>query len=308
MNLDLVSILTNAGVQRVYENGDEVYGICPNPDHDDHRPSWSMNSTTFAHHCFSCGFSGGLESLLRDLTGEVPDNLREDLMTQSFISRTLEFREERTDEVPAGEDLPVLTEWSLANILRRVPRRMRELRKLTAEALDHYEVRWDVDTRQWVLPIRDRWGTLLGAQYRQKGSVATLPLGIEKSKTLFGLAQAQPYDVAAVTESPLDAVRLWQVGIPAVSTLGAYVSRDQMNLMARMFTGVIMALDDDDAGHKATSILEPGLRRRGCAPIPWNYKGLRDEDGRRVKDVGDVASDDDLISAYHRTIGRGFLC
>ena len=51
-----------------------------------------------------------------------------------------------------------------------------------------------------------------------------------------------------------------------------------------------------------------GLRKRGCVPIPWVYKGLKDEDGRRVKDVGDVASDDDLLSAYHRTIGRGFTC
>ncbi len=267
-----------------------------------------MNSNTYAHFCFSCGYKGGLESLLRELTGEVPDDLRQDLMTQSFLHRAKTFREERTDEVPAGDDLPVLTEWSLANILRRVPRRMRELRKLTAEALDHYEVRWDVDSRQWVLPIRDRWGTLLGAQYRQKGSVATLPLGIKKSELLFGLAQAMPYDQAAVVESPLDAVRLWQVGVPAVSTLGAYVSKDQMSLMARMFGSVIMALDNDDTGREASVNLEKGLRRRGCAPIPWNYKGLRDEDGRRVKDVGDVASDDDLLSAYHRTIGRGFTC
>jgi hypothetical protein len=93
-----------------------------------------------------------------------------------------------------------------------------------------------------------------------------------------------------------------------VSTLGAYVSKDQMSLMARMFSCVIMALDNDDAGKQATAILEPGLRRRGCAPVQWNYKGLRDEDGRRVKDVGDVASDDDLIRAYQRTIGRGFAC
>ena len=266
-----------------------------------------MNNVTFAHFCFSCGYKGNLESLLRELTGEVPENLREELLTQSFIAKAKQIRDDPS-EVPAGGELPVLTEWSLANLLRRVPRRMRELRRLRSEALDHYEVRWDPDSREWVLPIRDRWGSLLGAQYRQKGSVLTLPMGLKKSELLFGITQAMPYDQAAVVESPLDAVRLWQCDIPAVSTLGAYVSREQMNLMARMFTSVIVALDDDDAGHQAAEILEPGLRKRGCIPIPWNYRGLRDEDGRKVKDVGDVDSDDDLIRAYQRTIGRGFTC
>jgi DNA primase len=75
-----------------------------------------------------------------------------------------------------------------------------------------------------------------------------------------------------------------------------------------MFTSVIVALDNDDAGKDAAASLVPGLRKRGCVPIPWDYRGLRDEDGRKVKDVGDAANDDDLIRAYQRTIGRGFTC
>ena len=127
-----------------------------------------MNNVTFAHFCFSCGYKGNLESLLRDLTGEVPGELRQELQTQSFIAKAKLFRDD-PDEVPAGESLPVLTEWSLANILRRVPRRMRELRKLTPEALDHYEVRWDTESRQWVLPIRDRWGIVIGGAVPAEG-------------------------------------------------------------------------------------------------------------------------------------------
>lgn len=302
MNIDLTSILTNAGVEHVHTRGDEVFGLCPSPDHDDHKPSWSMNSNSFAHFCFSCGYSGNLQSLLRELTGEVPEDLNEQLLTQSFISRTLEAREK--EEVP--DNLPIVTEWALTNLLKRVPRKLRELRNLTPEALDHYEVKWDKETRQWVLPLRDQWGTLLGAQYRQKGSVLTLPVGLKKSQLIFGLAQVREYDTAALVESPLDAVRLWQVGVPAFSTLGAFVSREQMTIMARLFTCVIVALDDDEAGKQAQESLLPGLRRRGCSPVLWDYTGLKDEDGRRVKDVGDVAHDDDLIAAYHRTIQRGF--
>jgi hypothetical protein len=60
--------------------------------------------------------------------------------------------------------------------MKAVPDRMLNLRWLKRPAIDEYRVRWDGDTRQWVL----HWSThgdLVGAQYRQRGSVFTLPRG-----------------------------------------------------------------------------------------------------------------------------------
>lgn len=299
--MDLVGVLENAGVERVQDRGDEVHGRCPNPDHDDHKPSWSINSNTLLHFCFSCGYSGTLEMLVRDLTGSVPEDLSEQILTTSFLRKVTEIREQ-----PPGETMeaPVLDDWAIQNLLKEVPRPLRELRYLNREPLNDYEVRWNPDTKQWVLPVRDIHGKLRGAQYRQSGGVLTL--GFEKSKHLFGIGQARPFDQAAIVESPLDAVRLWQIGVPAVSSLGAYVSQEQMTLLARNFTSVLMALDDDEAGWKATEIVSHGLRKRGCQPIQWDYTGLRDERGRKAKDVGDVVDDDALKAAYQRTIRMGF--
>ena len=89
---------------------------------------------------------------------------------------------------------------------------------------------------------------------------------MEKSKTLFGYHEVKDGDWAVLVESPLDAVRLFGLGIPAFAALGAWVSREQVTLMARCFSYVILALDNDKAGREATEIVgadaqASGLRR-----------------------------------------------
>jgi DNA primase len=297
--IDLRDMLDAAGVQGLRETSKEIVGRCPGhvkrTGREDRRPSWSVNKATYLHFCFSCGYKGTLTQLLVDLTGAAPLDLVDELRKQSFLQR-IAVREE-----PEETLAPVISEWALTNLLADVPRRLLELRWLARSAIDRYQVRWNGDTRQWVLPIRSPRGELLGAQYKQVGSVLTLPAGMEKSSTLFGYDVVKEYDWAVLVESPLDAVRLFGLGIPAFATLGAWVSREQAVLMARCFSYVILALDNDKAGNEAAKIVKPMLRKQGCASIPWNYTGLKDTEGKPAKDVGDVPSDDSLLAAFERT-------
>lgn len=52
--------------------GKELTALCPNPAHDDSSPSWRIRDEDGGdkdgmHHCFPCGFSGDLISLVRAL-------------------------------------------------------------------------------------------------------------------------------------------------------------------------------------------------------------------------------------------------
>lgn len=300
--MDIRGLLDTAGINVSYEKRGELVARCPNPAHDDHKPSWSINQNTLAHFCFSCGYKGTLRTLLIDITGAAPDDLDKELAVTGFLRRMEDVRHNATEVVE--EVVPILTDWVLANILDRVPQRMLDFRHLVRTAVDTYEVRWE--DRRWVLPMRDTSGALLGAQYRQKGSVVTLPEGMQKSLTFFGWQQCVEGRFVAVTESPLDAIRLYQIGVPAVSSLGAYVSPEQCKLLARNFTRVYLALDNDKAGRTACDIVEPMLKRMGTCPIRWNYAGLTDEDGTPAKDPGDVATDDMLHDSWERTVTMGF--
>jgi hypothetical protein len=263
---------------------------------DDRHPSWSINRKTYLHSCFSCGYKGTLTDLLIDLTGSAPADLEMNLNKESFLRRVTEAR-----AAPEEVITPELTDWVLDNRTDPVPERMLGLRWLKRPAIDQYQVRWMRDTKQWLLPLRGIDGTLIGAQYRQKGSVFTLPTGIEKSKTFFGYHQVKLYDSAVLVESPLDAVRLAGLGIPAFSPLGAWVSHEQVQIMSRLFSHVFLALDNDKAGKSAEAVVIPMLHKAGCPAIKWDYTGLKDDEGKPAKDIGDVPDDAALLGAWDRT-------
>lgn len=301
--IDVRGLLEQAGVQITRDSTKEIWGLCPMHEERtgkaDVHPSWSINKATAAHHCFSCGYAGSLTSLLVDLTGAAPVDLEQTIHEESFLRTLADVR--RQPQQVLDEIKPILTDWVLVNVMRDVPERLLASRHLLRFAIDQYQVRWDGDTKQWVLPLRSTSGTLLGAQYRQKGAVFTLPEGMEKRHTVFGYHTARPFDYCAVVESPLDAVRLFQIGVPAVSLLGAWVSAEQVSLLARNFSIVYAALDDDKAGREGTEILSNGLRKHGCAAVPWCYDGLVDSEGQVAKDPGDVADDSALLASWNRT-------
>jgi hypothetical protein len=303
VSVDVRSLLEDAGVAVFREARGELYAPCPNPDHEDNHPSWSMNVNTLAHFCFSCGYRGSLRGLLKDLTGAAPSDLDREIAVQGFLRKMKQAREE-PDEI-LDEIEPILTEWSLEHHFRPMPQRYLDFKHLHREACDRYEVRFDSEGKRWVLPLRSPKGELLGAQYRQKGFVRTLPKGAEKSQTLFGFPQCREFDHCVLVESPLDAVRLFGLGIPALSSLGAFVSAEQVKLLARTFTRVYLALDDDKTGHQSTEIVAPMLERRGTAVGLWDYTGLTDDEGKHAKDVGDVEDDGALLGAWERTMRYG---
>ena len=301
--IDLLRYLTDAGIQHLHEGTREISGACPQhvkrTGHTDTHPSWSINKTTYLHYCQACGYKGTLNSLLVDILGGAPEDLEQQLNEQSFLRKMAEVREGPAEVL---EPLFNLTEWGLAHLMGDVPRRLLESRWLRRNAIDHYQVRWNNETRQWVMPLRspDK-GTLIGAQYRQTGNVLTLPPNMEKATTLFGYQQMSQYDWVVLVESPLDAVRLYGLGIYAVSSLGAWISAAQVRLLARSFTTVYMALDDDSAGQRGAEIATRMLRKQGAAVVAWSYHGLTDEEGRKAKDVGDVPDDEALLASWQHT-------
>ena len=105
---------------------------------EDHRPSWSVNKTTYLHFCFSCGYKGTLTQLLVDLTGAAPVDLVDELRKQSFLSR-IAVREEPEETLE-----PVISEWAHHQPAgRRASPKLLELRWLARSAIDRYQVRWN---------------------------------------------------------------------------------------------------------------------------------------------------------------------
>jgi hypothetical protein len=179
-------------------------------------------------------------------------------------------------------------------------------RGISIDACNKYGVRWQANDSSWILPIRTLdHNKLLG--WQEKGQLSrrffNRPPGVPKSKTLFGL-DCWDGDQMIVVESPLDAVKLSSVGIPGgVATYGAIVSDDQIDIMRRAKT-LVIALDNDEAGKKASSQLLSAFRKGGLECWFFNYGDFQ------VKDIGDMTLDQihwGIDNARHCVLGEAAI-
>ena len=290
----------------------ELGAMCPMHEYrtgkKDNNPSWSINAVTGAHNCFSCGYKGNLLTLISDLLeyGDLEKAkswLRTDVeLDIDFISRQLDEARKTYIHLPK---LVPMSEARLA-IFSDVPEWAAKARDISIDACHKYGVRWQANDSSWILPIRTLdHNKLFG--WQEKGQLSrrffNRPPGVPKSKTLFGL-DCWDGDQMIVVESPLDAVKLSSVGIQGgVATYGAIVSDDQIDIMRRAKT-LVIALDNDGPGKKASSQLLSAFRKGGLECWFFNYGDFQ------VKDIGDMSLDQihwGIDNARHCVLGEAAI-
>lgn len=244
------SVLLELGID-FKEVGKEAVAKCP--AHNDNHPSWSCNLKTGVHHCFSCGFSGNLASLVSHVLGL---NYTESVIwcnERIGMARAHEWREDYENKNFAPNHFR-MSEVDLA-ILDSVPDDLLASKKLTREAADEFEIKWKSEEEQWVFPIRDPYTyKLWGVQLKNGRIFRTYPAGIRKSETLFGLRAFTNGEPAILVESPVDTVRLRSAGIRGgLSGMGVSISDRQFSLILGVTDSLVLALDNDSAGVAETA-------------------------------------------------------
>ena len=104
--------------------------------------------------------------------------------------------------------------------------------------------------------------------------------GLRKSRILFGAHKIQKSDFICITEGSLDAIWLQQNGFPAVSLLGASISKYQEDLLLQLPTDeLVLCLDNDEAGKIGVSKALTTLSNRcrvSRISLPGGYKDVQD--------------------------------
>lgn len=252
----VADILKGLSVDVEEERGDELFALCPGhlrrTGKSDHNPSWSINTGSGIHHCFSCGFEGNLYSLVAEVNGKraALEFWSDYKVHGAPVSK--DFRVKRDRKFPSSfivREHSSLPESWLA-VYSSPPEWACDARKVSREACEDYGVHWEDPTDSWIFPLREP-GTaiLLGVQIKGQKSrrFRNDPPSMEKSLTFFGWNVVGHMDHVVVVESPLDAVRLWHLGYPALAVCGSSVSADQAELL-KEFESIVLALDNDSAG------------------------------------------------------------
>ena len=279
---ELADLLRSAGVEIKSAGEREITGKCPvhvrTTGKEDRSPSWSINAESGLWICFSCGAKGTLSMLLAELLGT---DATWDV--QKFIIQNSINRLNNKGQV-ADEPVVNITEYSR---FVRVSDNKCAHRNLDPDLVFQYGVRWNQERKAWAIPIVSPSAELKGWQEKRAGSVRNYPIGVEKSKTLFGIERFRSR-TAVLVESPLDIVRFAAVFSrpQALASFGAHVSDTQLSLLTQVADRVIIAMDNDEAGIAASKKIYKRIStpRRGLHW--WNYSGMN------VKDIGDMTDDE----------------
>lgn len=274
---DVSSALFALGIDHVIRD-DEAVGLCPNPEHDDRKPSWSCNLTTGLHNCFSCGFGGSFNSLVSTMRNISSGEARAWILTRRVrVASDDQALLEHVKEVPKVRESDL---WECGD----PPAGELAARRISLESARALEILWHPRKGCWVFPIRDpKTGRLLGWQEKSGHNFRNRPKDVPKATSLFGmraLKEDGPDGYVVVVESPLDVGRFRTAGINrVVSTYGIGFSDYQIELLWDYADEIIFAPDNDEAGHKkiATWIKENPVNRNKMRV--FDYGGAFDWEG-----------------------------
>jgi DNA primase len=279
---DLSNVLVELGVDVRRTNGREISGCCPvhekRTGRADGSPSWSMNAESGLWICHSCGARGTLAGLVSELTGN-PDSVSavNQLLIETGINRLT---------APERVEFQPDVDWVSYSRFSLVPHRELVQRHLDADVALAHGIKWNMLKKAWVIPIVSPFGELMGWQEKGYNYFNNNPTGVKKSHTLFGIERFQSR-TAVLVESPLDVVRFASSfgGIQALATVGAHVSKEQMQLVTDVAERVIIAMDNDKAGIESAKFLLKNLPRFRDGIFFLNY------DKTDAKDIGDMTDE-----------------
>jgi DNA primase len=175
----------------------------------------------------------------------------------------------------------------LTNQALESPRAVRyfEGRSITKDSINKFNLGYSEKQDSVIIPVHSPDGMCIGFVARTvEGKEFKNTPGLPKGKVLFNLHRIKASSTVYLVESSFDAIRLDQVGFPAVATLGANVSAAQIKLLKKYFNNIVLIADNDDAG---VIMRDKLIEKLGSVVtsvyIDKKYKDIGDMDDNAIK-------------------------
>jgi DNA primase len=281
-------VLTGSGVNIESELDADFMIFCP--FHNNHRtPAGEVQKDSGMFFCFSCQKSADLIELVMHTSGR----------TYFESARFIKSKEKLTN-LTTEIDKVLVKEEKYKTFDELIIKRLHNNLVASERAKNYFTYRKieKVSCIKFVLgysekqdmvtvPVHSPDGIPLGFVGRSiEGKDFKNTPGLPKSKTLFNLHRVKKSDRVYVVESSFDAIRLDQVGLPAVATLGANVSGTQIELLQKYFNNIIVIADNDEAGgNMKDRIVEKLSTRVSVIKLNNQYKDIGDMPDEELKNL-----------------------
>jgi len=169
------------------------------------------------------------------------------------------------------------------------PRALRyyESRLISVQSINKFNLGYSENQDMVTIPVQSPDGMDIGFVGRSvEGKEFKNTPGLPKSKILFNLHRVKNQNTIYVVESTFDAIRLDQVGLAAVATLGSNVSRVQTDLLDKYFNNIVLIADNDEAGESMSVKLQERLSRKlSIVKLDKKYKDIGDMDNDQLRNI-----------------------
>lgn len=291
-------VLAGSGINLEKETESEYVIFCP--FHSNHRtPAGEVNKFSGLFFCFSCSHTATLIELIMHCSNrtyfeairfikskEVETNILSD------ISSKLVDREEW-----AEFDESIINKLHNQAVVSDRAIKYFTGRNISIDSVKKFKLGYSENQDMVTIPAHNHDGLCVGFIGRSvEGKIFKNTSGLPKSKLLFNLNRVKTARRVYVVESSFDAIRLDQVGLPAVATLGANVSSKQIGLLQKYFSDIMVIADNDEAGG---SMKDKIIDRLGSSVTVINinkqYKDIGDMDDTSIKEL-DLQFDKSILS------------
>ncbi len=290
------SVLKSIGVDIIAETGNDFLCLCPFHGNRN-TPSFSVSKERGAFICFnpSCGESGSIIDIVKRLTERNEFEAIRFIKVKE-IENDIDFEDTLSSVL---EDKPDFIEFSQETLDRlhadlagnKDARDYFESRGINEESMKHFALGYSSAMNMVITPVHSPDGMPVGlvgrsiSEKRFKNSN-----GLPKNKTMFNLHRAKKLGgIVIVVESNFDAIRVHQAGFPnVVATLGGHISNDNINLLNKYFTKIIIMTDSDEAGRSLGKNIASKLRNKEVLWAMYDDEILYPHGAKDVGDMNDA--------------------
>lgn len=281
-------VINGSGIDVENEVDSDYIIFCPY--HSNHRtPAGEISKTSGMFFCFSCQMSKTLVEFVMDVSK------RTYFEATRFIKS--KGQEQNIEQVINKQlhTLPDYIQYDNETIVRLNTQALNSLiaieyfksRKLNKNSITKFQLGYSDKQGMITIPVHSPDGMCVGFVGRSvEGKDFKNSTHLPKSKVLFNLHRVKTSDIVYVVESSFDAIRLDQVGLPAVATLGANVSRTQTDLLQKYFNNIVVIPDNDEAGRSMSQKIIDRLGSRvSIIKLDDNYKDIGDMSDDQIKNL-----------------------
>jgi DNA primase len=281
-------VLNGSGIDIEAEFGNDFIIYCPY--HNNSRtPAGEVAKDSGLFFCFGCQTTKNLEEFIMFTTGRTYFETARYIKSKETEHNIENIVNKAMYAPPEFIQYDELLIKRLNNQALESPRAMRyfEGRKITKASIEKFNLGYSEKQDSVTIPMQSPDGMTIGFVARTvEGKEFKNTPGLPKSKILFNLHRVKSSSVIYVVESSFDAIRLDQVGFPAVATLGANVSSSQIKLLEKYFNNVILVADNDEAGNiMKDKLIEKLGSLISVIKIDRKYKDIGDMDDETIRSL-----------------------